>query len=253
MQTAAERAETKLQQSRLLTEERYLEEQQGYLKDVDRQHVLICFIGPENLPVAGSAKVQDVWVENLIAGVNYVVLWFLCIAGERAITSLSPELKKIGRRVAEVDAPHSGTIYHYGLQLLDSPNDRFEKNRKAFEHCMGKIEGNKFIKPLPSDSIKAELKREFLRYYNALGSMVVYYHNEPGVQALASSWLRRVRTAVNGETRSTYFFLDKDDCIPLAELLRDFFSAIPQDALPQSGRNLNGAVPNARTRGRKGK
>jgi len=220
--------------SRVLALTDYLRQQQDYLESYPEDHgaISICFIGPENLPVLDSPEVQDVWVENLLRGTNYVVLWFLCMVEEGALRELSPKLASIGRRVQKAatgakSKSKPGTIRHYGVRLLESFEEDpvFDSNQRDFQQWMNeKIPCNEFFFNPSPGNLKAPLRRRLLRHYVAHGSIAVYHHDAISHEPFAGLTLEAVRTTIAGTERRAYFFLGAEYCRDLVAALTDFFA-----------------------------
>jgi len=207
----AESARRRPRGPRVLSEKGYIGQQQAYLDAMgdDRlRHVSICFLGPQNLPVIDSRRVEDVWVRNLQRGVHYVVTWFLCLADEGVIKELAPRFKHIGERADSGGGRGCGTVRHIGVRLLNRERDSvYETNKADFLRCKdADFIGNEwtFLK-----SVDDGLTRQLLQHHVPHGSVVVYYSPEPGLPRLAGVSLRSTKNATDSKEQESFHFLGR--------------------------------------------
>jgi transcriptional regulator with XRE-family HTH domain len=213
--------------SRILSLAGYLRQQQAYLESLGsaRNKVKVCFIGPEHLPVLDSASVEETWTSNLLAGTNYAILWFLCLLDPGAIQRVTHRFRAIGTAVSQRRSKSAGRIIHYGLRLLDRPDDSvYDSNLAGFNACKSAgLPANEWIL---QQQLNPDLKKQLLQHYVPLGTLVAYHHEVVGFSRLASISLRATRTSPDGDEQAAFHFLGAAECEALFNVLTRFFQAI---------------------------
>ncbi len=141
----------------LLTDEKYLSEQQEYVSEHEANGVDVWLLGPETLPVINSVRFREAWRTAIAAGVNYHIIWMLCTITPGAIPQLANILGDIGASAPE----GTSAIHHYGLMVFPAKieggvpigTDRYDENKADYvslqqEAKDNEIAGNVFHDPL---------------------------------------------------------------------------------------------------------
>jgi transcriptional regulator with XRE-family HTH domain len=168
----------------------YVKEQQQYIRQIGASNIEIFLLGPRSLPVISSEVVQDIWVENLLAGASYSIIWYLDFMESSDFRKIGSVLGKIDRKIREtVDKlqsrsdvhleslqeaghPCPGKINHYAITFTGEKdtNHRLAPVMTAMETLKnsGLDASNEFWPLLPVHL------PELLQYYVPFGSLVLY-------------------------------------------------------------------------------
>lgn len=114
--------------------ERVIHQAMNYLDANKDEDFDIWVIGPSNLPVLDNHDIRGTWVDNLIEGRSYHLIWFLDLIDASRLRAALPNFAAIARTAAQrwhsqrtsLSEKDCGTISHYATEALreSSPDCR---------------------------------------------------------------------------------------------------------------------------------
>jgi len=213
------------------SDDAYVDIQQAFLADECGYQADVWLLGPETLRVYTSGLFRSTWLENLRKGVNYNVVWLLCLAKEDHLRNLTLTLRNIGNELQSERG--AGEIIHHACILFsdDSEDSPLAQNEKDYNSLRpGGIPGNRFKNPL-THALGNRLMRELRRYFPSYGSVTVCIPRDAfAKRPIAAVNLPAVSPSLGGVLESVWHFLPPETARVLGSITERLTAAESSDA-----------------------